>query len=169
MTLNSVAQNRLMDLICDEFSEEYEESMSQKEKQSVFVRQVQISLNFMSNSQTVKDSLLKVMEDNCPELLAYQTDKREKNPLLLINSEAYWRSLYGLENDDLWKKSKILKTNTYCVNRLKKKEDDPQELCSCTITRLSTFLTYDEFMKKLEDEQRRILDRIMDDFCKPKD
>lgn len=166
ISLSAHAQRDIKSILCDDFTAEYDSTMTLKQKNNVYVREILISLNFIAHTKTEKDSLIAEIELICPALAKYKQEVIEDNPLLLLNSDEYWRSLYNLENKIPWKAGKIMKARNNCINRLTKQDIElPEEACDCYVYKIKTLLSDKEYDEMLKDEQNRVMDRVRKDYC----
>ena len=161
-----LAQRDIKTIICNDFTAEYDSTMSLKEKNNVYTREVLISVNFIAKTKSAKDSILLEIEKICPTLAKYKQEVIANNPLLLLNTSEYWRALYNMENEKPWKAGKQMKVKNYCINRMKRQKiEDPEAACDCFISKIEELLSDKEYDEMLPDEKNRVMDRVRKDYC----
>lgn len=159
-------QRDIKTIICEDFTAEYDSTMTLKQKNNVYVREVLISINFIAKTKTAKDSIIMEIEKMCPTLANFKQELIKDNPLLLLNSDEYWRALYNMENEKPWKAGKVMKVTNLCINRMKKQNFElPEEICNCFVYKIKTLLSDKEYDVMKSDEKNRIMDRIRKDYC----
>jgi hypothetical protein len=150
--------------LCDKFSKQYSKNNSYKINRMVYIKTIQIKL--MDYDSDREESILRKLHELCPSFLEYSTVASKIKAESKGQPDAFklWDIYIKSKNDIPWTENEKKQFLDICNYALSKRENS-EELCKCTIDKISEKLSAEYFLGLSTNEQGYLGGQIGYVYC----
>jgi hypothetical protein len=150
--------------LCEEFTKEYSKNSSYAYNQRVYIKNIKTKLD--SYTPEKRESILRKLHALCPSFLEYSTISSKMVATSKGRPHAYelWDHFINSTNNIPWteeEKNQFLYICNYALSEKKNTE----ELCKCTIEKISQQLKADYFLNLSTSEQGYLGGQVSYVYC----
>jgi len=150
--------------LCNEFSKQYSKTNSYPINRMAYIKNVQVKL--MTYDSTRKENILRKLHELCPSFLEYSTISSKIKASIKGQPDAFklWDIFINSENNIPWTESEKKQFLDLCNYALSKRKNS-ENLCKCTIDKISERLSAKYFLGLSNNEQGYLGGQVGYVFC----
>jgi hypothetical protein len=151
-------------MLCNEFTKYYSTTSSYENNRMVYIKNVEVKLTRFTPEK--KENILRKLHELCPPFLEYSTIASKKKASSKGDPEAFklWDDFIASDNTILWtenEKQQFLRICNYALSERKNSE----ELCECTINKISEKLSATTFLSLPTPKQGYLGGQVSYVYC----